>query len=191
MQIGELEKEVKKYEGFNRYITKAKELWDKFMRMRWGIALSTTAFLVICILVFDIKVSQIVQKIPLLSSIIDTKLLEEFEAINEQDEFYQAMMSDSWSPSVASSNTNISDNTGENVVTVPVSEVENDPPEETIPKDTRKAIQNILPERAKIENILVQKVSPTEKLFKIILDNGMVRYVQVKKESEKYMIEGR
>ena len=140
---------------------------------------------------FDIKVSQIVQKIPLLSSIIDTKLLEEFEAINEQDEFYQAMMSDSWSPSVASSNTNISDNTGENVVTVPVSEVENDPPEETIPKDTRKAIQNILPERAKIENILVQKVSPTEKLFKIILDNGMVRYVQVKKESEKYMIEGR
>jgi len=26
MQIGELEKEVKKYEGFNRYITKAKEL---------------------------------------------------------------------------------------------------------------------------------------------------------------------
>lgn len=34
MQIAELEKEVKKYEGFNRYITRAKELADRVMGMK-------------------------------------------------------------------------------------------------------------------------------------------------------------
>lgn len=54
-----------------------------------------TVFLVVCIFVFDVKVSKIVEKIPLLSSVIDTKILEEFEAINEDDEFYRVAMSDS------------------------------------------------------------------------------------------------
>jgi hypothetical protein len=56
------------------------------------VIVSSTIFLIICIFAFDVKVSAIVSKIPLLSSIIDTKILKEFEAINEQDEFYRAMM---------------------------------------------------------------------------------------------------
>jgi hypothetical protein len=49
-----------------------------------------------------------------------------------------------------------------------------------------KKIQSILPEKAKIENMGVQNISPTEKLFKITLDSWAIRYVQVKKESGKY-----
>ena len=158
------------------------------MGMKWGIALSTTAFLVICIFVFDIKVSAIVQKIPILSSIIDTKILEEFEAINEQDEFYQAMMSDSGKPSSWPSGT--SDNKeGENIVTVPASEISAKPPLKDIP--IPKAIQNILPENAKIEDVTVRNISSTEKLFKITLDSGIIRYIQVKREDGKYVIVGK
>lgn len=95
MQIQELEKEIKKYEGFNRYITKIKLFNERIMGMKGGIIVSTTAFLIICIFAFNIKASAVISKIPLLSSIIDTKILKEFEAINEQDEFYRAMMGES------------------------------------------------------------------------------------------------
>lgn len=49
----------------------------------------------------------------------------------------------------------------------------------------------MLPEKAKIESMVVKNISPTERLFKITLDTGVIRYVQVKKESENYVIEGR
>jgi len=189
MKIFELEKEVKKYEGFNRYITKVKVWSEKIVGMKWGIVVSTTIFLIICIFVFDIKVSAIVQKIPILSSIIDSKMLKEFEAINEQDEFYQVMMSDYWTTSLWQTDISLNNNKGENITIVPASEVTTKP----IPKDISipKVIQNTLPEKAKIENMAVQNISPTEKLFKITLDNGVTRYVQVKKESERYLITGK
>jgi hypothetical protein len=191
MQIPMLEKEVKKYIGFNRYITKLRGFLDKIMGMKGGIILSTTAFLVVCILVFNVKVSQIIQKIPILSSVIDTKILEEFEAINEGDEFYQALMSDNNSAIAPESTIDTSQDKkteGTNISNVP--------PENTtkpIFKDVPipKAIQNILPAKAKIENMVVRNISPTEKLFKITLDNGITRYVQVKKESGMYEIVGK
>ncbi|MDD5197784.1 MAG: hypothetical protein PHN60_02895 [Candidatus Gracilibacteria bacterium] len=187
MQISELEKEIKKYEGFNRYITKIKAWSERIVGMKGGIVVGTTTFLIICIFAFNIKVSAIVQKIPILSSIIDTSILKEFEAINTNDEFYQAMMSDSGTPS--SGLTNAAGNREYESTTVPVSEIA----AKLVPKNIviPKAIQNILPEKAKIEDMTVQNISPTEKLFKITLDTGVTRYVQVKRESENYIIEGR
>lgn len=187
MQISELEKEVKKYEGFNRYFTKIKVFSDRVMGMKWGIIVSITVFLVICIFTFDIKVSGIIQKIPILSSVIDTKILKEFEAINEHDEFYRAMMSDSGTSSRWQNNSS-DDKEAENI-TVPVSEVTTKPIAKNI--SIPKAIQNILPEKAKIEDVAVQNISPTEKLFKITLDSGMIRYIQVKKEDGNYIIVGK
>lgn len=110
------------------------------------------------------------QKIPILSSIIDTKMLKEFEAINEQDEFYQAMMKDSGA-------------------SVPLDEATENPSLKNIP--IPQAIQNILPKKAKIEDMAVQNISPTERLFKVTLDNGAIRYIQVKKENGKYVIAGK
>lgn len=54
-----------------------------------------------------------------------------------------------------------------------------------------KAIQNILPENAKIEDVTVRNISSTEKLFKITLDSGIIRYIQVKREDGKYVIVGK
>lgn len=173
---------MKKYKGLNRYITKWRGFLDETLYMRGILITSITGILILSIFVFDIKVSKVIGKIPLLSSVINTKILEEFEAINTNDEFYQAMMSDS-------EGSHITYNKETESTTIPVSEVITKP----IPKDIAipKAIQDILPEKAKIADVAVRNVSPTEKLFKITLDNGVIRYVQVKKESEKYIIEAK
>ena len=98
-------------------------------------------------------------------------------------------MSDYWTTSLWQTDISLNNNKGENITIVPASEVTTKP----IPKDISipKVIQNTLPEKAKIENMAVQNISPTEKLFKITLDNGVTRYVQVKKESERYLITGK
>lgn len=62
--------------------------------MKGAIVAGITGFLIITIFVFDVKVSKIIEKIPILSSIIDTQVLADFEAINEKDEFYQALISE-------------------------------------------------------------------------------------------------
>lgn len=147
-----------------------------------------TVFLIVCIFAFDIKVSAIISKIPLLSSIIDTKVLQEFEAINEQDEFYRAMMGEDTLPTEppknASGSSTVSSDTPSTTAN-PASKVSSKPI--AIPK----TIKSLIPERVKIENMEVQNISSTEKLFKIKLDNGAVRYVEVKKESGKYEIVGK
>lgn len=62
--------------------------------MKGAIVVGITSFLIITIFVFDIKVSAIIKKIPVLSSIINTQVLADFEAINEKDEFYKALISE-------------------------------------------------------------------------------------------------
>lgn len=151
---------------------------DRLIGMKGGIAVIITTFLIICIFMFDVKVSAIIQKIPLLSSIIDTKILEDFEAINERDEFYKAMMN----TPVASSLSNGSMDTSkkeEEAIVVPSSEIT---PALSVNIPIPKAIQNLLPPGAKIGDMTVRNVSPTERLFKITLDSGVIRYIQVRKE---------
>lgn len=60
--------------------------------------------------------------------------------------------------------------------------------EENTVRSVPKVLYSVLPDKSKIENIVVRTISPVEKLFKITLDGGTVRYIQVKKENEKYVI---
>ncbi|MDD5377362.1 MAG: hypothetical protein PHH16_04605 [Candidatus Gracilibacteria bacterium] len=188
MRIPELEKEVKKYEGINRYITKWKKFLEETTNTRGAAIIGITGVLILSIFVFNIKVSKIIDGIPLLNSVINTKILAEFEAINTQDAFYQAMMSDSGASPEGSSSSSDMQEGGKSTI-IPASAVIIKPAPKNIPIPS--AIQNILPEKTKIEDVTVQNISPTEKLFKINLDNGATRYIQVKKEGGNYVIAGK
>lgn len=168
--------------------------------MKGAIVVGITSFLIITIFVFDIKVSKIIEKIPILSSIIDTQVLADFEAINEKDEFYQAMMSQNISGSLESlpSDEKISvpvetasgkDNTTED------SEMKQ--PDRVTTNATSKprlpipdVLKRTIPRGVKIADIKVRSVSTLEKLFRITLDNGDVQYINVKKYDGKYQIVG-
>lgn len=156
------------------------------MGMKGGIIFTLTSLLIVFIFVFDVKVSAIVRKIPILSSVIDTKMLEEFEAINEQDEFYQAIMKDADGEEYKSEPDTAPNTTSGKVLSPDVLPSAMPFKDAPVPK----AIKNLLPAKAKIENMAVRNISATEKLFRVTLDNGMVRYIQVRKEGGKYVISG-
>jgi hypothetical protein len=48
-------------------------------------------FCILIIFAFDIKLSKFISKIPLLNSVIDSTILETFEKVNENDEFYKSL----------------------------------------------------------------------------------------------------
>lgn len=152
---------------------------EKIMGVKAELIMAATIFLVIIIFIFDIRVSKIIQRIPLLSSVIDTKVLEEFETINENDEFYRALMkeNDILSRPIPNfpitSSGNMGTNSGYDSPFVP------------------DAIESILPEGARIRDIHVRPISTSEKLFRITLDTGEVRYVQVRKDDGKWDIIGK
>lgn len=149
--------------------------------------LGITVFLVVCIFTFDIKVSKVIQKIPILSSVIDTKILEDFEAINEHDEFYRAMMSSSQESSPTAVVTGAVEENGMHSIPDSVTTSQSRLRDTAIPS----AIQNILPIRAKINDMGVQNISPTKKLFRLTLSDGSVRYIQVSKEDGLYSVVGK
>jgi hypothetical protein len=53
------------------------------------VAVGASAACAVAIFVFDIKISKTLEQLPLLSSIIDTDIIETFETLNETDEYYQ------------------------------------------------------------------------------------------------------
>lgn len=204
MHIPELEKEAKKYEWFNRYLTKFQELIEKVTGMKGAIVVGITSFLIITIFVFDIKVSKIIEKIPILSSIIDTQVLADFEAINEKDEFYQALMSQNISSSAPMS---LSNNESEIwTASMPVEtssgkdntirDGEAKQPDKVVTAANKshlpipEFLKRAVPRGVKIADIKVRSVSTLEKLFRITLDNGDVQYINVKKYDGKYQIIG-
>ena len=178
MYIETLEMELHKYVGFSRHITKVREWNEKFVGIRGGLIIGITILLIICVFVFDIRVSKVIQKIPLLSSIIDTKLLEEFEAINEQDDFYTSVTQ---APVVLDFSQDVSSTSPQNDI-IPINA------SWWVAKVFPQVIHDILPKDTKVENVAVRNIAPLEKLFKISLDGGKIQYIQVKKENDKYII---
>jgi len=78
----------------NSFINKSKELIKRLLWYKWAVTTAITWILIIGTFMFDIKFSKIINEIPLLWSIINTEILEEFENINEKDEYYSNL---SWS----------------------------------------------------------------------------------------------
>lgn len=85
-----LKEEINKNTLYNRI----KILAQNIIWYKWVITTTITWILIIWTLMFDIKFSKIIDNIPLLWSIIDTELLEEFENISDSDEYYNSL---SWS----------------------------------------------------------------------------------------------
>lgn len=212
MHIPELEKEAKKYEWFNRYFTKFQELIEKVTGMKGAIVVGITGFLIITIFIFDIKVSKIIEKIPILSSIIDTQVLADFEAINEKDEFYKALISKDidTSSSISSPSSSKQDETttipeitsgwidfGSDSINDSIkwssASTETEYPEPAAIETKRsfpipQFLKKELPRGAQIVDIKVRAISAIEKMFRIELSDGGIRDIKVKKYDGKYQI---
>jgi hypothetical protein len=113
--------------------------------------------------------SKVIRKIPILNSVLDTKILEEFEAINEHDDFYQAMIHNDQELSTESHVGDVKNSTAKNIL---------------VPKN----LQKIFPPDSKIQEISVQNISESKKLFKITLSDESTRYIQASKENGIYSI---
>ena len=57
---------------------------------------ASTAICVIAIFVFDIKISDSLSKMPLVSSVINTDILKAFEDVNENDDYYKELSKQVW-----------------------------------------------------------------------------------------------
>lgn len=90
-QIEELEEKLKEIKWFNWIFNKFKALFETFGKIKLIVWVLITSILVIIISIFDIQISGFIKNIPLLNSIINTELLESFEDVNENDEFYKKL----------------------------------------------------------------------------------------------------
>ncbi|MDD2516430.1 MAG: hypothetical protein PHF46_00335 [Candidatus Gracilibacteria bacterium] len=90
-EIDIIKEELQKNSGLNLYINKTKEYLEKLNGMKAVVGIGITFILIILIFAFDIKVSQIIKSIPLLSSIINVEVIEQFEKLNENDEDYKTI----------------------------------------------------------------------------------------------------
>lgn len=97
----QLTKSVESSKWIKWVFNKIKWYFSKILDYKYLIWFSLTWVCLILIFVFDIKVSSYIEKLPILSSVIDTDTLEQFEDINESDDFYQSILqelssSNSW-----------------------------------------------------------------------------------------------
>lgn len=90
-QIEELENKLKEIKWINWIFNKLKNAIETFGKLKLIIWVLVTSILVIFISIFDIQISGFIKNIPLLNSIINTEVLESFENVNENDEFYQKL----------------------------------------------------------------------------------------------------
>lgn len=90
-EIDIIKEELQKNSWLNLYINKTKEYLEKLNGMKAVVWIGITFILIILIFAFDIKVSQIIKSIPLLSSIINVEVIEQFEKLNENDEDYKTI----------------------------------------------------------------------------------------------------
>jgi len=90
-QIEELEGKLKEIKWINWISNKLKDIIETFGKIKLIVWVLVTSILVILISIFDIQISGIIKNIPLLNSIINTEVLETFENVNENDEFYKKL----------------------------------------------------------------------------------------------------
>jgi hypothetical protein len=69
----------------------AKSHIELMLKYKFVAVFSFTAILTIMIFAFDIKVTAYLDKLPLVSSIVDIDLLKQFENVNENDDYYKQM----------------------------------------------------------------------------------------------------
>ncbi len=157
-----LEKQLKEMKWFWFIANKFKHFWEIFLKMKVAVWVWLTVLCVIIIFAFDIKISKFISKIPLLSSVIDTSILETFEEVNKNDEFYKSMKT-------VIDNPRVNLNQKENIKF-------GESPSILLEQ------QDISTVWQTIRDIKVKNVSTNEKIFKIDLENWKQKFVTVIKD---------
>lgn len=92
-ELEKIDKEISSQTWFNWIILKIKELQEKLWNLKLIIWIIATILSVLSISIFNLKASEIIKKIPLLSSVINIETIEEFEKLNEDDKDYEIINS--------------------------------------------------------------------------------------------------
>ncbi|EKE26110.1 MAG: hypothetical protein ACD_4C00435G0002 [uncultured bacterium (gcode 4)] len=174
-RIEELEKEIGDNKWINEIFNYIKSVWEFLGKVKYIVWIGITLVLILAIFVFDVKVSEYIKKIPLLTSIVNTDILEAFEKVNDNDEFYKEIkkelkindLSDKrWTSEIQGISF------GENNDSMNPSKI-----------ISRKLWLNI-------EDIKVKNISPNEKLFRMTFQNWEQRFIKVLKgEDGRFRVE--
>lgn len=170
-----IDTEILEHTGWRAYLTLWREKVEILSKIKAPLAVGFTLFLIILILVFNVRVSSFIESIPLLSSVINTTVLKEFEDVSTNDDYYQALAG-SMERTIGRDNTaNTSNDTPNSIVNI---------------RDNSGSYLAALPyPKDDIQKVQVKVMAPEKKLFRIILKTGEIRYVTVEKGSDgKYTV---
>lgn len=93
-QIEELDIQIKEMRWLNGVFNKLKSILEALWKIKFITGVLFTIVFIGLIFIFDIKISWIIKNIPILNSIINTDILEAFEEVNKNDEFYKNLSSE-------------------------------------------------------------------------------------------------
>ncbi|MDD2486839.1 MAG: hypothetical protein PHS92_00510 [Candidatus Gracilibacteria bacterium] len=174
-QIEELKKQLEESEGINYIFNKMKEFLEFLNKLKLILGLIITTILICLVLIFDIKLSEYIKKIPLLSSIINTEVLESFEKVNEKDEFYKEVKS----------KLNIN-NAKDKKIDFNESNLKDYNIYEFIENNNKmiNSTSQINQENPSISDIKVRNISPNEKIFRLDLNNGEQKFIKVIRDQQ-------
>lgn len=149
----ELKEKIESCKWIRWFFNNIKWFFARIFDYKYVIWIWLTVFCLILIFWFDIKVSGYISKLPILSSIIDTDTLEQFEEINASDDFYQ------WLLQEFNSSINSSGSSSSSVVNW----------------EAQKMNSNIL------KDVKVRKISANERIFRVKWPDWTEQFVTVKK----------
>lgn len=163
----ELKKQIESSKWIIWFLNKIKDSINYIYTRKIVIWTSLTVMLMFMIFVFDIKVSNFVSKIPLISSILDIDLLKSFEEVNINDEYFQELSQNFWvnMGNVVNNSWQIEDN-------------------QVIFKYLNDNVEKVVTPRLWEFEIKVKNVSDTEKIFRLKKDNWEVEYITIKKSED-------
>lgn len=149
----ELKEKIESCKWIRWFFYDIKCFFARIFDYKYVIWIWLTVFCLILIFWFDVKVSGYIAKLPILSSIIDTDTLEQFEEINANDDFYQWLLQE-FNSSIGSS-----DSSNSSVANW----------------ESQKINSSIL------KDIKVRKVSATEKIFRVKWPDWTEQFITVKR----------
>lgn len=152
----ELKEIIESNKWIRWFFNKIKDFFEQIFSYKYVVWIWLTWICLILIFWFNVKVSEYISKLPILSSIIDTETLEQFEAVNEDDDFYKWVMQEFESINSSDSVVNSED------------------------KDSSvKIVEKIDP--TILKDMKVRKVNENERIFRVKWADWVEQFITVKK----------
>ena len=174
-QVEDLKKQIEETSWINWLFNNFKKSLEILNKIKYILWVSITIILILLIFVFDIKVSGYIKKIPLLSSVINTDILEKFEQVNENDAFYKQIKKE-----LKINKSTAQDSTNDEVKWI-LQDFNIFGKNESNTINSSKNVSSFK-NGLNVIDIVVRNINSNEKIFRITLENWEQKFINVLKD---------